>query len=362
MTFSTLYADPLILNTVYGPTQITDPLAQELIQSPAMQRLKHIHQYGVVRYVIPTEEYSRFDHSIGVYLWLIKAGASREEQIAGLLHDASHTVFSHVGDYVFVERVHTSSYQDDIHPWFLNQSGLGAVLQKHGLSIEAVLPKQPSFLALEQPLPALCADRLEYNLQGALRRGLIDEKQFSALVNAVRYEDGRWIFYDVELAALLGRCSLIMTETLWGSAWETILYQYAARALQRALQLGFISAYTFHFSTDDLVWNTLENCDDPIISSIFTSMYQIHEQFTLVPFGEHQEIIKNKFRGIDPWVYTSEGVKKLTEIDPSYAAQFTQVREQMRSGWPIIWTDSHTTAPYKNCMQLPIHRPHSPKE
>lgn len=46
----------------------------------------------------------RYDHSVGVMLLIRMLGGTLEEQIAGLLHDVSHTAFSHVADYVFENR------------------------------------------------------------------------------------------------------------------------------------------------------------------------------------------------------------------------------------------------------------------
>ena len=50
---------------------------------------------------------TRFEHSLGVFALLRRLRAPRREQVAGLLHDISHTAFSHAVDFVF-----TSEEQD----------------------------------------------------------------------------------------------------------------------------------------------------------------------------------------------------------------------------------------------------------
>ena len=112
--------------TFYGVLEVEEPVLLELIDSQAFQRLKSIHQYGVSYYTTHREEYTRYDHSLGVFAILRLKNASLEEQIAGLLHDVSHTVFSHVGDWIFQE----NEYQDLIHSDFLERYGLGDILRK----------------------------------------------------------------------------------------------------------------------------------------------------------------------------------------------------------------------------------------
>ncbi len=161
------------IKTFYGPIEVEEPVLIELIDSPIFQRLKHIHQYGVSFYTTHPEEYNRYDHSIGVFALLRAKGASLEEQIAGLLHDVSHTAFSHVGDWVFGKENQEKAYQDNIHLTFLASSGLGEILKRHHFSIEQMLPKEELYPALENNLPNLCADRIDYNIQGAYYQGFI---------------------------------------------------------------------------------------------------------------------------------------------------------------------------------------------
>ncbi len=325
------------LKTRYGAVTIQDPLAQELILSEPFQRLKSIHQYGVVQFIKPIEEYSRFDHSIGVYLLLQKNGVSRNEQIAGLLHDVSHTVFSHVGDYVFKEHYPGGSYQDDIHIWYLKECGIDAILAKHGIETEQIFHVRPEFQALDQPLPYLCADRIEYNLQGGLLRGLLTQEDFFAIYEDLAFEEGSWHLKNVSLAEKLGNCSLVMTETLWGSAWEALAYRYTAEALRRAFEIELITFHEFHFSSDDIVWGKLVSSPEPLIADRVGRMKRIESCFNLTEPGKGDLTLKLKFRGIDPVVKLPEGRFSLTQLSDSYRKEYERVKAVMERGWHLTF-------------------------
>mgnify|MGYP001124669790 CR=1 FL=1 len=89
-----------IIDSIYGDYLI-DGILEELIFSNPVQRLKGIYQGGASYFVNEKWNVTRYEHSIGVMLLIKKLGGSLEEQIAGLLHDISHTAFSHVIDFVF---------------------------------------------------------------------------------------------------------------------------------------------------------------------------------------------------------------------------------------------------------------------
>jgi len=85
---------------IYGNFEIDEPVILELINSKTFQRLKEIDQAGYFEPHLPKTAHSRFEHSIGVYLLLKMYSTPIEEQVAGLIHDVSHSAFSHCIDYI----------------------------------------------------------------------------------------------------------------------------------------------------------------------------------------------------------------------------------------------------------------------
>ena len=105
-----------IYDNIHGDINI-DPIAQSIIDTPEFQRLRYIHQTGVLYLVYPTAVHSRFEHSLGVYhLGIIMIKKLKEKHpeininseiilmvgIAGLCHDLGHLLFSHLFDDYFL--------------------------------------------------------------------------------------------------------------------------------------------------------------------------------------------------------------------------------------------------------------------
>jgi hypothetical protein len=87
-----------------------DPLARELIETPAFQRLRYVRQLGLAFLVYPGATHTRFEHALGTYHLAKKClalldeesgmrGVSEDEPAivaaAALLHDIGHYPFSH---------------------------------------------------------------------------------------------------------------------------------------------------------------------------------------------------------------------------------------------------------------------------
>ncbi len=325
-----------IVDTFYGPIEVDEPILIELIHSPAVERLKEIHQYGIAYYTkTHPEEYTRHDHSLGVFAILRLKNAPLEEQIAGLLHDLSHTAFSHVGDWVYQKAHQEEDYQTSIHDQYLERSGIGEILKRHGFQIEQVSPKRADFLMLEQPLPNLCADRIDYNIQGAYFQNFLTKEEAIHLVEDLSFEEGKWVLSNQDLALKLSRFSLFMTENCWGSAENSMTSQWLANAILRSVELGLITWDDFHFGTDSAIWDRLTAANDPTIQKQM-EMIRTPSQYVRPadPLKAHR-FLKFKCRGIDPWIKHERKIVRLTSLSPSLKEALQGIQRRSIEGWPV---------------------------
>lgn len=321
--------------TFYGQVQVEEPVLIELIHSPALQRLKSIHQYGVAYYTTHREEYNRYDHSLGVFALLKIKGASIEEQIAGLLHDVSHTAFSHVGDWVFGKEYQEDDYQSAILRLYLAVSGVEEILNRHGYTIEKISPKRNEFTMLEQSLPNLCADRIDYNIQGAFFQNFLTKEEAQELFQDLSFIDGKWILSRKDLAEKLTRFSLFMTEDCWGSAVNYLTSRWLADAILHGIKTGLISWNEFHFGTDQKIWDKLSASFDPLIQNRMQMLTHPQDYFRFVDPKLATSFVKFRCRGVDPWLKVGEEVVRLTSLNPVLEKEFQKTKKQAAEGWPL---------------------------
>jgi HD superfamily phosphohydrolase len=99
----------IIRDPVWNNVRI-DPLALQLVATPAFQRLRYVRQLGLAHLVYPGATHTRFEHALGAYHLARRALGLLEERreferlaadecditrIAALLHDVGHYPFSH---------------------------------------------------------------------------------------------------------------------------------------------------------------------------------------------------------------------------------------------------------------------------
>ncbi len=328
-----LYGRPI--ETFYGPVEVEEPVLLELIDAPSFQRLKLVHQYGVAYYTTHKEEYNRYDHSLGVFALLRLKGASMEEQIAGLLHDVSHTAFSHVGDWIFGKENQDGDYQGTIHALCIEKTGLGAILEKYGFQIDQIIPEEDLFPALENSLPNLCADRIDYNIQGAYYQGFITREEAISIFQDLQFIQGRWVSQLPDLMKKLTRSSLFMTQDCWGSPTNYVLSRWFADAILKGIEIKLISFEELHFGTDQPIWDKLMQSTDPFIAYQMKRILDSHTYISIGDFSNADFIIKSRFRGIDPWILVGENCVRLTSLDSSLAEEYENIKERVNKGWPV---------------------------
>ncbi len=347
-----------LISTFYGEVNIEEPVLIDLFNSNAFQRLKSIHQYGVSYYTTHKEEYTRFDHSLGVWHILREKGSSLEEQIAGALHDISHTAFSHVGDWVFPQESYDESYQDVIFEKYLEISGIEKILNKYGYTKEQINPRTNGFNMLEQALPNLCADRIDYNIQGAYFQKFLTKKEAIDLFKDLIFIDGKWVIRKKELATKLMLFSIFMTKDCWGNPGNYFASLFLSEAIKRGVETDLISWNEFHLGIDDDIWYKLQNSKDSLVKEKLPMIYQPNQYFYLTNSSDAEFFVPFKCRAINPYILESDGVVVLlTSISPTIEKLYQSICEQARVGWPIRFLQHSASFLLKGSGQKSIKTP-----
>jgi len=131
-----------IKDSVHDHIQV-EGVAEALLDTPTVQRLRRIKQLGTVSLVYPSANHTRFEHSLGVYhlasrtLEHLNVGGERAEHVraAALLHDIGHTPYSHNVEGL-VERPTGLSHTDVGDR--LSTGPVAEVLHEHGLDAERI--------------------------------------------------------------------------------------------------------------------------------------------------------------------------------------------------------------------------------
>jgi hypothetical protein len=278
---------------VFGPATLSDPAALDIIGTATFQRLGRVHQAGPSALVFPGRVTTRLDHSIGVYLLLSRMGAPRVEQIAGLLHDISHTAFSHVVDVLFPSP--EQNFHENHKAAFLRRPDLRDALQRHAMAPED-FDDDARFGLLEQPLPALCADRIDYFLRDGRTSGVVSESFAAAFLSSLSVQDGRLVSTDRAVAREAARLFARVDRELWSSLRDRHIYTHFSAALRVALDRGVLGGADL-FEDDAHVIQALERSGLPEIQRLLETMHQEPSS------TEGTRLARGKRRWLDPTVW-----------------------------------------------------------
>lgn len=319
-----------INDPVYGPAVIAEPVLIEVLQSSAMQRLRGVLQHGISGLLGITSPISRYEHSVGAMLLVRRLGGPLAEQIAALLHDISHTAFSHVIDYVFNNH-DGQSYHEEVKEAYLAGSDLPPLLARYGYDWREFL-HDDGFPLLEQPAPALCADRLDYGLRDAQDLGLATATQAQRALAHLIVHDGRIVMDDAAAAVWLADTYMAADDASWSDFREVGLYELTAQAIRRGLETGLISRDDF-WTTDAVLWARLNAGTDPQLQRLLSL---VHPQTRFVWDDANPTFrISTKIRTIDPDVWHAGQLRPLSALDPTYARRRQAYLARKSGKWPM---------------------------
>lgn len=304
-----------IKDRIYGKFEIAESVILELINSPSLQRLKEIDQAGYFEPYFPGTAYSRFEHSVGVYWLLKKYDAPTEEQIAGLIHDVSHSAFSHCIDYVLdagSQKQH--NHQDNVFDDYVKKSEIPEILKKYNLDIEYILDDK-NFPLKEKNLPDLCADRIDYSLRTARIFGEIKSAEY--FFSNLTAKNGRWIFEDFESAKKYAELFLKLNTNYYTGLPSAVMYRTVGDYLRYSLSKGYISEKDL-YTTDKIVLSKIEPNikTDSQLKLLFDRMNN-KIGFKNDP-NDYDVVVFCKSRVVDPLCWNNGKIKRVSEVESGW--------------------------------------------
>lgn len=312
----------IINDRIYGRTRIDEPIILELLQSPALLRLKKISQFGVPDDYYFIKNYYRYEHSIGVMIFLRKLGVTLEEQIAGLLHDISVLAFSHIADWVFAEgHKGSENYHNQIHKRFFLNTEVPSILKKYNFLVPRIL-NDKNFNLLEKEIPDLCADRVDYAL-----REFKNKEQINKCLNSLINYNGEIVFKDQEAAFIFAHNFIDFQTNHWGDKKAVMRYYLFAKVLKIALKKKIIFKKDF-FADEKNILFKLEKSENKQIKIILAMLRKGNFGKML---SRKRKIIK-KFRFVDPKIIYQEKTVRLSQINNKFRTELTKHRAINKKG------------------------------
>jgi hypothetical protein len=179
------------------------PVAADLLDTPTVQRLRHIKQLSTVRLVYPSASHTRFEHSLGVYhladeaLRHLRVDGDRADHLraAALLHDVGHGPYGHQTEEIIERR--TGRHHDEIQG-LIGGTEVAETLREHDLSPERVADLVRGEGELGQLISGeLDVDRMDYLVRDAHHTGVpYGSIDHGRLVRSLRYRDGELVLAE----------------------------------------------------------------------------------------------------------------------------------------------------------------------
>ena len=221
-----------------------DTVAADLLDTPTVQRLRHIKQLSTVRLVFPSANHTRLEHSLGVYhlaetaLSHLDVDPERAAHVraAALLHDVGHGPYGHQTERLIQRR--TWLDHDEVG-WLLTDSDrpVCRALERNGLEPERVA----AYVAGEGTLGQLVSgeldvDRMDYLVRDAHHTGVpygsIDHER---LVRQLHVEDGALVLGEGNVAT--AESMLLARSLMNATVYRHHVSRVAGTMVERASEL-----------------------------------------------------------------------------------------------------------------------------
>ncbi len=265
--------------------------------------------------------YSRLDHSVGVALIIWHFTHDKKQTLAGLFHDASTPVFSHVSDFRKGDALTQTATEEDNAGLLQRDKELQALLQTDGLVVDQIKDYH-IYPVADNEIPRLSADRLEYMFPSGM--ALDGSWNLDAIKNAyndivvLKNEDGtdELGFKTLEIAEDYCRRFCMIGHILQLNENKLTLH-FLGQIMNKCVELGILSESDFMNKSEREVMETIEKAPDAPLQLYKTFRTMTKIEHTDEPLPDHFCVsIDVKQRYINPLVQTGAGDVRLADISP----------------------------------------------
>ena len=309
---------------------------KKYIELPIMQRLSGIGLLCGTDWTSLYKNrffYSRLDHSVGVALIIWNFTKDKTQTIAGLLHDVSTTVFSHVSDFRKGDALTQTSTEEPTTKMILSDSALCKLLESDGIEPKDVVDYHIYPIA-DNEIPSLSADRLEYMYPSGLALDgswTFEEiaKTYNDLIILKNEENKEELgFKTIEMAELYCKKFCMIGHILQLNENKLCL-QLLSQIMSKAVELDVLQEEDFMTLSESKIIEKIESFISKKTLSLeeqkFATMYNTFRKMTKVehtsqklPEDEYFCVsLKVKQRYINPLVKVganSQQAKRLSEV------------------------------------------------
>jgi hypothetical protein len=185
---------------------------------------------------------------------------------------------------------------------------------------------------LEQPSPALCADRLDYFLRDGPGLRVMTTGQIQWALPHLIVHDGRIGVDNIEVARWLGDTYMAADKASWANFHEVGLYELTAQAIRIALDKGILVEADI-WSTDGPAWAKLKASPDPKLQELI-ALIRPETQFEWDEANPDFRV-STKLRTIDPDILVGGEWAPLSQLDEAFGHRRTTYLNTRSGKWPM---------------------------
>lgn len=262
-----------IKDPIYDFLNITsyDDIIFKIINTKVFQRLKGIKQAGITG-ILSNRSYSRYEHSIGVYLILKYLECPLRQCIGGLIHDIYHTNFSHVTDEIFSKN---TSFHEENKFQFISECGreLFDILKEfdpeHG--IEYYLDEK-NFNPTKNK--QFGADTIDYILRDAYYEGFIQKNVIKEIFDDMIMFNDQICLQSNNIADNFTQLSIKNTDEIYMVAQSKGWYIIFSEILCKVMEKNIITRemLIYGFNSDREIYDLIKKSDDTEIKNLMETL------------------------------------------------------------------------------------------